>query len=237
MPFPSGNLIIDACTAREASSLLENATVITLEKDQWTTLRDKRMKTVDFPVSALLSVVGVLSDGSTGEVASVGTEGFVEIDAAFHNDIAMRSSLCLFEGQAIRVPIDAFQRTLREDVHFSNHIYHSVRSRIFVSEQLAVCGVRHTTSQRLARWLLLAAERTQRGALSVTHEQLAGALGVRRASISVEASELQSQGAISYRRGLVKIDDRALLLDRACECYELCSAALAEALPAGSRTP
>jgi CRP-like cAMP-binding protein len=236
MTLPSGNRIIDACRATDAS-LLENASVVTLEKDQWTTLRDKPMKTVDFPVSALLSVIGALQDGSTGEVASVGTEGFVEIDAALRNDIAMRSSLCLFAGQAIRVPIADFQRALREDEYFSDHVYHAVRSRVFVSEQLVVCAVRHNTGQRLARWLLLASERTQLGELSQTHEQLASALGVRRASISVEASELQSLGAISYRRGLVKIEDRPLLNERACECYALCHAALTETLPVGSRTP
>jgi CRP-like cAMP-binding protein len=232
VPLPSGNRIIDACRADAASLFSDEASVVTLERDQLTTIRDSPMTTVDFPLTATLAVVASLEDGSTGEVASIGTEGFVEIDAALHFNIARRSSLCLFAGQVIRVPLTRFQRALREHTQFANHVYHAVRSRVYVSEQLVVCGVRHSTSKRLARWLLLASERPPRQKIAQTHEQLAAALGVRRASISVEANDLQRAGAITYHRGVLTIVDRDVLHERACECYDICSAAFTETTPA-----
>lgn len=232
MPLPVGNRIVDACRADAASLFSHDASVVTLEREQWTTLRDATMATVDFPVTAVLGVVASLEDGSTGEVASIGSEGFVEIDAALHTTIARRSSVCLFAGQVIRVPLSRFQHALREQTHFANQVYHAVRNRVFVSEQLVVCGVRHSTSKRLARWLLLASERPERQRIPQTHEQLAAALGVRRASISVEANELQRAGVISYHRGVLTIVDRDVLHERACECFDVCSTAFAETIPA-----
>jgi CRP-like cAMP-binding protein len=227
MHIPSGNRIVDAC-AHSALPLFQEASIVNLAAEQWTTLRDTPMHTVDFPLDAMMSVVVALEDGGTGEVATIGSEGFVEVDAALNNAVAKRSSLCLFPGQVIRVSIERFQETLRTDSHFADHVYHSVRNRLFVSEQLAVCGVRHSTSKRLARWLLLASERTGLETIPQTHEQLAAALGVRRASISVDANELQRAGAIRYHRGLVNIENREILEERSCECYRVCRAAFNE---------
>jgi hypothetical protein len=226
--LPSGNRIIDALQEHAASPLLERATVETLAREEWTTRENHVMQTVDFPVSALLSVVARLEDGSTAEVASVGNDGFVEIDAALRNRVAKRSSICLFPGDVIRLRVADFQHALRESSVFSDHVYHAVRGRVFITEQLAACGLRHDTGKRLARWLLLVSEQINSDVIFQTHEQLGAALGVRRASVTVEASQLQAIGAISYRRGLVKIENREALAERSCECYRLCHRALGE---------
>jgi CRP-like cAMP-binding protein len=226
--FPAGNRIVDAARTAD-TALFPHAAVVTLDRAQVTTVQGNVMTTVDFPVTALLSVFALLENGSTAEVASMGSEGFVELDAALRSDVAKRTSICLFPGEVIRVPIAEFQRAIRENDAFATHVFHSVRARTFMSEQLAICGLRHTAGERLARWLLLASNRTQSGALSQTHEQLASVLGIRRSSVTVEAGALQALGAISYARGLVKIEDRAALAARACECYVLCEHALSEA--------
>lgn len=232
MSLPAGNQIIDAILDGPDAALLDTCDVVMLRREQWTTMRNLEMKTVDFPVSALLSVVSNLEDGTMAEVAQIGNEGFVEIDAALRHPVAKRSSLCRFPGASIRMPIADFRHALHSSDAFSDRVFHAIRSRIFMSEQLAVCNVRHTAGERLARWLLLASDRTRSGVISETQEQLAGVLGVRRASISVEASQLQANGAITYRRGVVQIENRDALLAKSCECYVLCRDMLLEPLPA-----
>jgi CRP-like cAMP-binding protein len=231
MPLPTGNRILDTTQAVGETAILRNATLTPLSQTQFTTLRDKPMLTVDFPTTALLSVIASVEDGATAEVALVGYEGFVEIDAALHSDVARRTSVCQVAGDVVRVPIADFQKALRENKQFAACVYHAVRARVFMSEQFALCSVRHTTGARLARWLLLASDRTENRVLAQTHEQLAGILGVRRASVTVDAGALQDSGAISYSRGVVRIRDRAKLKSRACECYELCRDVVAELSP------
>lgn len=229
MQLPIGNHIIDALLKSDAASILRNADVVTLTRGQTTTAHSRPMLTVDFPLPrTLLSVIGTLSDGSTAEVASVGPEGFVEIDAALHHIVAKRTSICQFAGDVIRIPIADFQDGLGEYSLFADRVYHSVRARTFLTEQLAICAMRHPTEERLARWLLLAARSTQREKLAATHEMLSGLLGTRRASISIAASQLQDTGAISYSPGVITIEDRTALAAIACECYIICSDALKE---------
>ena len=230
MALPHGNRLIDRIAKSAARSILKNATTIDLERSQVTTVDARRMETVDFPVSALLSVVGTLVDGSVAEITNVGFEGFVEIDAALHHPFAKRTSICLFPGTAIRLPIEDFTAALDRDRAFSDLVYHAVRTRSFVTEELALCGVRHATEARLARWLLMTVYKLRSVEFTVTHEVLASILGVRRASVSIAAKQFQDAGALRYSRGRVTILDPAALKSLTCPCYEECIAALDEAL-------
>jgi CRP-like cAMP-binding protein len=229
MHLPVGNRIIDALLKTEHPLVLRRADIVTLSQGEPTTSHSRPMLTVDFPVSGtLLSIIGAVVDGSTAEVASVGTEGFVEVDAALRHTIAKRTSICQFAGEVIRIPLADFQEALVQNAPFADHVYHSVRTRIFLTEQLRICALRHATEQRLARWLLLAAYRTQLKELPATHDMLSGLLGTRRASVSIAAANLQKIGAISYARGIITIEDHKALRECACECYVVCSEALEE---------
>jgi CRP-like cAMP-binding protein len=177
------------------------------------------MQTVDFPIDAVLSVVATLSNGSTCEVATVGREGFVEVDAALASRIAHRTSFCQIPGHVARMPIDTFQAELDTNREFKTVILRAVRTRAFMTEQLAMCNLKHTIVERFARWLLMTRDRLQRGEFNVTHEFMAIMLGARRAGVSQAAATLQAGGCITYRRGIVKILDDPALIARACECY------------------
>lgn len=219
MVLPSGNRIIDVFAPQDTTGVLNDARIVTLERTQMTTLRDTRMENVDFPTTALMSVVGVLEDGATCELASIGTEAFVEIDAALRTDMALRTALCVLEGDAVRISLEDFRNGLERSAAFSELIYHAVRARIFVTEQIAMCNARHTIVERLARWLLLASFRANRHEFSITHEHLAGILGARRASISQATAALAARDAIENRRNTVTIRDHGRLVDCSCECY------------------
>lgn len=188
------------------------------------------MHTVDFPLTALMSVEGVLANGFTCELASVGTEGFVEIDAALESDVALRSAYCQFGGDVVRVSIDGFQANLLANRAFARRVRRAVRARVFVTEQNQLCNLRHTVAERLARWMLVTQERLGQSQVHVTHDALAAVLGSRRPSITVASASLEASGAIERRRGEIVIRDGARLAASTCECYALCQGAIAESL-------
>jgi hypothetical protein len=204
--------------------------VVTLERGDRTAAEGHVMINVDFPVSALMSVMGLLQNGVTYEVASVGTEGFVEVDAALECNVALRSAGCQFPGDVIRMSLRDFQDALTWSRDFAIGVRRAVRARIFITEQTQICNLRHTVPQRLSRWLLVASERLAREEFSVTHEFLATILGVRRAGVTIALAELQNAGAIQQRRGIIAIRDADRLAETTCECYAECRAAITESL-------
>jgi CRP-like cAMP-binding protein len=226
--LPQGNLIVDRIAELGEAELLRNATVEHLRAAEITTVGRRTMATVDLPVTALMSVFGLLDDGSTSELASVGPEGFVEIDAALRTTVARRSAVCLFEGDVVRLPLADFQRAILASEHFAHLVYFAVRTRVFITEQIEMCNARHSVGERLSRWILLACLRSGAVELPITHEQLASVLGVRRATISVAIAALEQDGVISAKRGMVLIADRERLEATTCECWHVCHEVMRE---------
>ena len=235
MALPPGNFIVDVVAAREPA-ILRNAKVVSLERAETTTLRDGLMTTVDFPVTALMSIIGILEDGGTCEIASVGTDAFVEIDAALRTTTAKRTSLCSFGGDVVRMPLPDFQAALVSSALFADLVYHAVRARVFVTEQLEMCNAKHTVGERLARWFLLASLRLNRNEFSVTHDFLSSIMGTRRASVSAATAALEARGGIYHARKLVMIKDRTRLESDACECYAACADAITACMTSSTET-
>ena len=216
--------------AAERQRISEHARVVSLERGKSTTLALSVMECVDFPLTALMSVMGFLESGTTYEVAGVGTEGFVEVDAALESKVALRTAVCQFPGDVVRIPIDAFQAQLHVSPVFAHYVRRVVRARLFVTEQNGMCSLRHTIVERLARWLLVTHERLDRTGLDVTHDFLSTILGSRRAGVSEAAAALQARGAIGYQRGNVAIGDLDELAAASCECYAACRDVIEESV-------
>jgi CRP-like cAMP-binding protein len=174
---------------------------------------------VDFPIDAMISVIAHAPSGKTIEVAVVGREGYVETDATFGADIAYRSGLCRLPGYVWRMPLDTFRELLNTDDAFAQHVRATTRARFFVTEQAVLCNAHHTMDQRLARWLLIARDRSGHEHFKVTQAELAAVLGVRRAGISLTVARLRRAGAVTNERGGLIVADYAKLRDESCECY------------------
>lgn len=230
MDVPRGNRLLDALSDPRALDIVRNARVVSLQRGDTTTVQDRVMSQVDFPLTALMSVKGALANGTIYEVASVGSEAFVEVDAALESDLALRSAECQFGGDVARMSLHDFQLALERSRPFALLVRRAVRARVFVTEQTAICNLKHDIVQRLARWLLVARDRLGRQDFDVTHEYLATILGVRRAGVTTAVAELEQQGAIGGQRGNVVIHDAARLAEAACECYAMCAAAIDESL-------
>jgi CRP-like cAMP-binding protein len=230
MALPRGNRLLDALSSADTELLSARASVVRLEPGTVTVIERVRMRTVDFPISALMSVEATLLNGTVHELVSVGTEAFVEIDAALESEIPMRSVQCRFGGDVVRVMIEDFQANLLASRTFARRVRRAVRARIFVTEQNQLCNLKHSIRERLARWMLVARERLEQSHFSVTHEVLGTILGSRRASITEAVGLLEEAGAIERGRGVVQIRDADRLAEAACECYELCRSAIDESV-------
>jgi CRP-like cAMP-binding protein len=218
-PDRFGNRLLDALSADERARFATFVDIVALERQQQTNIYDAPMRTVDFPIDAIMSVITTLSNGATVEVATVGREGFVEVDAALASRIAHRTSFCQVPGRVARMPIDVFQAELDSNAEFRALALRAVRARTFMTEQLAMCNLKHTVIERFARWLLMSRDRLNRSEFTLTHEFLAMMLGARRAGVSQAAATLQAAGCITYGRGVIAIVDHDKLARRACECY------------------
>jgi CRP-like cAMP-binding protein len=164
-------------------------------------------------------VVATTPSGRTVEIAAIGSEGFVETDAPLQSAFASRSALCRFPGAVLRMSIGDFQRVLQTKLEFVHAIRRAAHARFFITEQAVLCNVHHSMDERLARWLLIARDRSGRNHFKVTQAELATVLGVRRAGISLTVARLRRAGAITSERGGVVVADYDRLLEESCECY------------------
>ncbi len=228
--FVSGNRLLDALPLSDRADLEADLEMITLDAHKFTQSVGGALKHVDFPIDAVLSVVATLENGDTVEVGTVGSEGFVESDAALCSVLSQRTSFCQVRGTVGRMTIGRFEARMASSTSFARLMRRNVRAALFSAQQFAACNVKHSIQQRCARWLSMTQDRVGSATFMLTHEFLAIMLGVRRASVSEAADALQTIGAITYRRGSVVVLDRALLNAAACECYEACKLAFKASL-------
>lgn len=181
---------------------------------------NRKIKFIYFPNRGLVSLVILMNDAKTVEVAVLGNEGLAGVPAIFGLDRSPVREVVQISGDGFRVKASAFRRVL----HSSPALLalagrYSAVLGMQIS-QTAACNRLHDIERRLARWLLLAQDRVDSGIVAITHDFLATMLGTDRPSVSVAAANLQRKGIIDYTRGAVKILNRKELEDSACECYQ-----------------
>ena len=178
------------------------------------------IRSVYFPLTGLVSLVSTLADGTTVEVATIGNEGLIGLPLFLHANSIPFTAFVQVPGEALRMDAEAFDRLLRAgSEEFSHLLYRYTQALFNQLAQHVVCNRLHPIAPRCARWLLLTHDRVGQAAFPLTHEFLAQMLGVRRASVTTVAGRLQQAGLIRYRRGIVRVLDRAGLEVASCECY------------------
>jgi CRP-like cAMP-binding protein len=173
-----------------------------------------------FPQSAVCSIFMPMRDGRDVEVATVGHEGMVGL-ALFLAGVAS-PTLCVAQipGEAVRVPADAFRAAAAPGGPLHSVMQRFAHYLFDQTAQTAGCNRLHPLEQRCARWLCMTHDRVGDSRFELTQEFLARMLGVRRAGVTVAAGHLQDAGHIRYRRGVVRVLDRAGLEAASCECYQ-----------------
>lgn len=178
-----------------------------------------RMEYVYFPTGGIVSLLYVMENGQSAEIAVTGVEGLVGISLFMGGESTTSRAIVQSEGHAYRLPA----RRMRDEFDRGGDLQHLLlrftQALITQMSQTAVCNRHHEVEQQLCRWLLLSLDRLPTNELQMTQELIANMLGVRREGVTEAAGKLQDEGLIHYRRGHIKVLDRPALEKRVCECY------------------
>jgi CRP-like cAMP-binding protein len=178
-----------------------------------------QMRDVYFPVSGLVSLLCVLEDGGTAEIAVVGNDGCVGVSILLGGGGTPSRAVVQIAGNAYRVKSNAVLAEFRRGGPAAIVLLRYIQSLMTQMSQTAVCNRHHTVEHQLCRWLLLSLDRVASNRIDMTQELISTMLGVRRGGITEAARKLQAAGLIEHRRGHITVPDRAKLEGHACECY------------------
>jgi len=177
------------------------------------------LKSAYFCNSGLVSILSVFPDGKSVEVGLVGKEGFIGLPLVAGFRTSSTRAVAQIEGSAFRVDGETLMAILRQAPKLERRLQQFSQVLGMQVTQIAACNRLHEVNERLARWLLMSADRTGSESVPLTQELLAQMLGTRRSSVTVAAGMLQKAGLIAHTRGDVEIIDRRNLEEAACECY------------------
>jgi CRP-like cAMP-binding protein len=176
---------------------------------------------VYFPTTAIVSLLYVMENGASAEIAVVGNEGIVGVSLFMGGDSTSSRAVVQSAGQGLRLKA----QIMKEDFDRAGPVLHLLlrytQALITQMAQTAVCNRHHSLDQQLCRWLLLSLDRLQGNELVMTQELIANMLGVRREGVTEGALKLQQAGLIRYARGHITVLDRAGVEKRSCECYSV----------------
>lgn len=183
----------------------------------------EKIERIYFPETSVISIVMVLENGETIESGIIGREGFSGAAVLLSRELSPQEATVQLSGEGYFMPIEDFKKLFDENKIFRDVALDYLYAFVAQISQNAACLCHHAVNQRLARWLLLFADRADSENLVLTQEFIAQMLGVHRPTVSKSANELQKKGLIAYNRGTVRITDRAGLEDFSCECYRTIS--------------
>ena len=174
---------------------------------------------VYFPLSAIVSLLYVMQNGDSAEIAIVGNEGIVGFSLFMGGNSTPSRAVVQSAGTGLRMPAAAIKQEFEKSGPVMHLLMRYMQALITQMSQTAVCNRHHSLAQQLCRWLLLSLDRLPGNELVMTQELIANMLGVRREGVTEAAFKLQEAGLIRYARGRITVLDRHGLEERSCECY------------------
>ncbi|WP_213958377.1 MULTISPECIES: Crp/Fnr family transcriptional regulator [unclassified Variovorax] len=174
---------------------------------------------VYFPTTAIVSLLYVLENGASAEIAIVGNEGIVGVPLFMGGGSTPSRAVVQSAGKGLRMSARAMKDEFDRAGPVLQLLLRYTQALITQMSQTAVCNRHHTVDQQLCRWLLLSLDRLRDNELSMTQELISNMLGVRREGVTEVALKLQKANLIRYARGRISVLDRAGLERRSCECY------------------
>jgi CRP-like cAMP-binding protein len=191
-----------------------------------------RLTHVYFPTTSIVSLLYVMEDGASAEIAVVGNEGIVGISLFMGGESTPSRAVVQSGGRGLRLNASLMLQEFNQAGPVLHLLLRYTQALITQMSQTAVCNRHHSLDQQLCRWLLLSLDRLHSDELVMTQELIANMLGVRREGVTEAAGELQRAGLIQYRRGHITVMDRAGLERRSCECYAVVKKEYDRLLPA-----
>jgi CRP-like cAMP-binding protein len=186
---------------------------------------------VYFPTDSIISLLYVMEDGASAEIALTGNDGLVGIALFMGGETTPSRAVVQSAGYGYRLKAAALKREFEQGGTLQHLALRYTQALITQMAQTAVCNRHHSLEQQLCRWLLLSLDRLPSNELTMTQELIANMLGVRREGVTEAAGHLQRDGLIHYSRGRITILDRPQLEKRVCECYAVVKKEMERLLP------
>ena len=180
-----------------------------------------QMQFAYFPTSAIVSLLNVMENGSSAEIAVIGFEGVVGVTFFLGGDSTPSRAVVQSAGMGYRIRADVIKADLERSGAVAPQMLQYTQALITQMCQTAACNRHHSLDQQLCRWLLLSLDRLNGDELVMTQELISNMLGVRREGVTEAALKLQAAGLIRYARGHITVLDRPGLEQRTCECYRV----------------
>jgi CRP-like cAMP-binding protein len=174
---------------------------------------------VYFPTTSIVSLLYVMENGASAEIAVVGNEGLVGVSLFMGGESTPSRAVVQSAGHGLRLKAQLMKNEFNRAGPVLHLLLRYTQALITQMAQTAACNRHHSLDQQLCRWLLLSLDRLRANHLAMTQELIANMLGVRREGVTEAALKLQEAGLISYARGHITVLDRAGLEKRTCECY------------------
>jgi len=186
---------------------------------------------VYFPTNSIVSLLYVMENGASAEMAITGNEGLVGIALFMGGETTPSRAVVQSAGHAYRLKAAVLRREFEHGGALQNLLLRFTQALITQMAQTAVCNRHHSVEQQLCRWLLLSMDRLPGNELRMTQELIANMLGVRREGVTEAAGKLQEAGLIHYSRGHITVLDRPKLETQVCECYAVVKREVDRLLP------
>jgi CRP-like cAMP-binding protein len=216
---PVENHILDALPVEERGRLFPHLRLTEMPLGMVLYESGDELRHIYFPTDSIVSLLYVMEDGASAEIAVVGNEGAIGVALFMGGETTPNRAIVQSAGFAYRLTGQRLKDEFNRHGQMLHVLLRYTQSLITQMAQTAVCNRHHTVDQQLCRWLLLSLDRLRSNQLNMTQELIANMLGVRREGVTIAANKLQELGAIKYARGHITVLDRPKLEELSCECY------------------
>jgi CRP-like cAMP-binding protein len=228
---PHQNHLLEALPADDFARLSLHLELIPMKLGDVLYEPGVRLRHVYFPTTSIVSLLYVMEDGASAEIAIVGNEGILGISLFMGGDTTPSRAVVQSAGHAYRLKAELLKNEFERFGSTMHLLLRYTQALITQMAQTAVCNRHHSIDQQLCRWLLLSLDRLATNELTMTQELIANMLGVRREGVTEAAGKLQNAGLIRYTRGRIKVLDRGGIEARSCECYQVVKTEFDRLLP------
>jgi CRP-like cAMP-binding protein len=216
---PKQNHVLAALPAADYARLLPDLELIAMPLGGAMYESGGHMSYLYFPTTSIVSLLYVMENGASAEIAITGNCGLVGISLFMGGETTPSRAVVQSAGHGYRLKASVLKREFALGGNLQHLALRFTQALITQMAQTAVCNRHHSVDQQLCRWLLLSLDRLPGNELSMTQELIGNMLGVRREGVTEAAGKLQTDGLIQYSRGHIKVLERAKLEQRVCECY------------------
>jgi CRP-like cAMP-binding protein len=218
-PDPQQNHLLAALSAAERERIYPHLRLVAMPLGKVLYESGDVLRHVYFPTDSIVSLLYVLANGSSAEIAVVGNDGLIGVALFMGGETTPSRAVVQSSGHAYRLAGQKLKAEFRRNGELQLLLLRYTQSLITQMAQTAVCNRHHSVDQQLCRWLLLSLDCLTTSHLAMTQELIASMLGVRREGVTEAAGRLQKRGVIEYSRGHITVLDRPRLEQLCCECY------------------